>query len=86
MYVVQHCLICSPSDSTVSEDAGIEPDFDIDSPSPQVSSISFIQLVHKKRLVKHINSLFSLAQHLVGLRLASSWSFFCNFLFAALIC
>ncbi len=25
MYVVQHCFICRPSDSTVSEDAGIEP-------------------------------------------------------------
>ncbi len=25
MYVIQHCSICRPSDSTVSEDAGIEP-------------------------------------------------------------
>ncbi len=25
MYVIQHCFICRPSDSTVSEDAGIEP-------------------------------------------------------------
>ncbi len=25
MYVLQHCFICRPSDSTVSEDAGIEP-------------------------------------------------------------
>jgi hypothetical protein len=25
MYFVQHCFICRPSDSTVSEDAGIEP-------------------------------------------------------------
>ncbi len=25
MYVIQHCVICCPSDSTVSEDAGIEP-------------------------------------------------------------
>jgi hypothetical protein len=25
MYVIQHCNICRPSDSTVSEDAGIEP-------------------------------------------------------------
>jgi hypothetical protein len=24
MYDIQHCLICRPSDSTVSEDAGIE--------------------------------------------------------------
>jgi hypothetical protein len=24
-YVIQHCFICRPSDSTVSEDAGIEP-------------------------------------------------------------
>jgi hypothetical protein len=24
MYYVQHCFICRPSDSTVSEDAGIE--------------------------------------------------------------
>jgi len=24
MFVVQHCLICHPSDSTLSEDAGIE--------------------------------------------------------------
>jgi hypothetical protein len=24
MYVIQHCFICRPSDSTVSEDAGIE--------------------------------------------------------------
>jgi hypothetical protein len=36
MYVIQHCFICRPSDSTVSEDAGIEPmqdccDFSIDS-------------------------------------------------------
>jgi hypothetical protein len=25
MYVIQHCVICHPLDSTVSEDAGIEP-------------------------------------------------------------
>ncbi len=25
MYVIQHCFICRPSDSSVSEDAGIEP-------------------------------------------------------------
>ncbi len=25
MYVIQHGFICRPSDSTVSEDAGIEP-------------------------------------------------------------
>jgi hypothetical protein len=25
MYDIQHCFICQPSDSTVSEDAGIEP-------------------------------------------------------------
>jgi hypothetical protein len=25
MYVIQHCFICLPSDSTVSEDAGIKP-------------------------------------------------------------
>ncbi len=25
LYCIQHCLICRPSDSTVSEDAGIEP-------------------------------------------------------------
>jgi hypothetical protein len=25
MYCIQHCFICRPSDSTVSEDAGIEP-------------------------------------------------------------
>jgi hypothetical protein len=25
MYFIQHCFICSPSDSIVSEDAGIEP-------------------------------------------------------------
>ncbi len=25
MYVIQHCFTCRPSDSTVSEDAGIEP-------------------------------------------------------------
>jgi hypothetical protein len=25
MYVIQHCFICRPADSTVSEDAGIEP-------------------------------------------------------------
>jgi hypothetical protein len=25
MYCIQHCFICHPSDSTVSEDAGIEP-------------------------------------------------------------
>jgi hypothetical protein len=25
MYVIQHCFICHPSDSTVSEDAMIEP-------------------------------------------------------------
>jgi hypothetical protein len=25
MYVIQHCFFCRPSDSTVSEDAGIEP-------------------------------------------------------------
>ncbi len=25
MYDIQHCFICLPSDSTVSEDAGIEP-------------------------------------------------------------
>jgi hypothetical protein len=25
MYDIQHCFICRPSDSTVSEDAGIEP-------------------------------------------------------------
>jgi hypothetical protein len=24
MHVIQHCFICRPSDSTVSEDAGIE--------------------------------------------------------------
>ncbi len=26
VYVIQHCFICRPSDSSVSEDAGIEPD------------------------------------------------------------
>ncbi len=36
MYVIQHWFICRPSDSTVSEDAGFEPetvacDFGIDS-------------------------------------------------------
>jgi hypothetical protein len=25
MYFIEHCFICSPSDSTMSEDAGIEP-------------------------------------------------------------
>jgi hypothetical protein len=25
MYVIQHCFICLPSDSTVLEDVGIEP-------------------------------------------------------------
>jgi hypothetical protein len=25
MYFLQHCFFCRPSDSTVSEDAGIEP-------------------------------------------------------------
>jgi len=25
MYFIQHCFICRPSDSIVSEDAGIEP-------------------------------------------------------------
>jgi hypothetical protein len=25
MYVIQHCLVFHPSDSTVSKDAGIEP-------------------------------------------------------------
>ncbi len=25
MYVIQHCFICRPADSTLSEDAGIEP-------------------------------------------------------------
>jgi hypothetical protein len=25
MYFIQHCFICRPSDSNVSEDAGIEP-------------------------------------------------------------
>ncbi len=25
MYVIQHCFICRPSDSTVLEDAGSEP-------------------------------------------------------------
>jgi hypothetical protein len=25
MYCIQHCFICRPSDSTVSDDAGIEP-------------------------------------------------------------
>ncbi len=25
MYVIQHCFICRPSDSTVSDDAGIKP-------------------------------------------------------------
>jgi hypothetical protein len=25
MYDIQHCFICRPSDSTLSEDAGIEP-------------------------------------------------------------
>ncbi len=25
MYCIQHCFICRPSESTVSEDAGIEP-------------------------------------------------------------
>jgi hypothetical protein len=25
MYYIQHCFICRPSDSTVSEDAGTEP-------------------------------------------------------------
>jgi hypothetical protein len=24
-YIIKHCFICRPSDSTVSEDAGIEP-------------------------------------------------------------
>jgi hypothetical protein len=26
MYVTQHCFICSPSESTMSEDAGMEPE------------------------------------------------------------
>ncbi len=25
MYCIQHCFVCRPSDSTVSENAGIEP-------------------------------------------------------------
>jgi hypothetical protein len=25
MYDIQHCFVCRPSDSTVAEDAGIEP-------------------------------------------------------------
>jgi hypothetical protein len=25
IYDIEHCFICDPSDSTVSEDAGIEP-------------------------------------------------------------
>ncbi len=35
MYIIQHCFICRPSDTTVLEDAGIETqercDFGIDS-------------------------------------------------------
>jgi hypothetical protein len=25
MYIIRHCFVCHPSDSTVWEDAGIEP-------------------------------------------------------------
>jgi hypothetical protein len=39
MYVIQHCFSCRPSDSTVSEDAGI-----IDSQT--LSSTSRLDLIH----------------------------------------
>jgi hypothetical protein len=34
MYDIQHCLICRPSDATVSEDAGIEPRTRVADPDP----------------------------------------------------
>jgi hypothetical protein len=47
MYVIQHCYICCPLDSTVSEDAGIEPmqdccNFGIDSQMPLTTPVDLI--------------------------------------------
>jgi hypothetical protein len=51
MYVIQHCIICRPSDSTVSENAGIEPDFcdfGIDS-KQDVLTTRLNHIIHKVR-------------------------------------
>ncbi len=39
LYDIQHCFLCHPSDSTVSEDAGIEPS---EVKQNKISSMSFI--------------------------------------------
>jgi hypothetical protein len=48
MYVIQHPFICRPSDTTVSEDAGIEPriccDFGIDSQTLYLTT--WLDLIH----------------------------------------
>jgi hypothetical protein len=49
MYFIQHCFVCRPSDSTVSEDAGIEPrtdccDFGIGKPDALTTRLDHVDL------------------------------------------
>jgi hypothetical protein len=48
MYDIQHCFICRPSDSTVSEDAGIEPRLVATTAlAVRRSNTTWLDLIHK---------------------------------------
>ncbi len=53
-YIIQHCFICRPSGSTVSEDAGIEPRdccyFGID--SQKLLKLGNVDITHPSYLSK----------------------------------
>ncbi len=48
MYFIQHCFICHPTDSTVSEDAGIEPRTAILTLAVRRSNYTWLDLIHSR--------------------------------------
>jgi hypothetical protein len=68
VYDIQHCLICRPSDTTVSEDAGIDPpdscDYGIGKSDAITTRLDLIHsrldLIHTRLDLIHISAKFSL--------------------------
>ncbi len=56
MYDIQHCFICRHSDSTVSEDAGIEPRTVATTALASDALTTRIDLIHTRLDLIHISS------------------------------
>jgi hypothetical protein len=59
MYCIQHCFNCHPSDSTVSDDAGIEPRTVATSALEVRRSTTRLDLIHTRLDLIHIESVYS---------------------------